>query len=187
MKENTMSVNLICRDPIKSLLNELLTTRNIHMDETANICLVEEGCTYPEGKLIILFELVNLHVLVELLDKFKRSSEDGNDTIIGKSVNENYEILSFKKICFFEGRGNNTYCITAEGEYRVKDKLYELEQKLPNNRFIRVSKSFIINIENVKQIVPWFGRRLVIKFGPCKKEVEVSKNYTKNFKEFLGM
>lgn len=80
-----------------------------------------------------------------------------------------------------------TVCVTPLGEYKVKEKLYELETSLPEDRFIRVSRSFIVNIENVSQIVPWFGRRLVLRFGNTKLEVEVSKNYSTAFKDFLGL
>jgi DNA-binding LytR/AlgR family response regulator len=121
------------------------------------------------------------------LDRLSKSQDDTVNTIIGRCSDGNYEIIPYKRICFFEGRGNNTFCVTKDGEYRIKDKLYELDASLPKNRFVRVGKPFIVNIENVKQIVPWFGRRLVLKFIDCQKEIEVSKNYTKSFKEFLDM
>ena len=95
-------------------------------------------------------------------------------------------ILPYEQIQYFEARGNNTYCISRSGEYRVKEKLYELEGNLSQEKFIRVSKSFIVNIENVKEILPWFGRRLILRFTDSKSEVEVSKNYVKTFKDFLG-
>lgn len=182
-----MRLALICTDNLRSILTELLTGRNIGVDETSEVCLVESGCEIPRNRISILFELSNLNSLIELVDRLSRSAEDNNGTVIGRSGEETYEIIPYARICFFEGRGNHTYCITKDEEYRVREKLYELEEKLPGNRFIRVGKSFIVNIENVKQIVPWFGRRLVLKFTECKKEVEVSKNFAKSFKEFLDM
>ncbi len=182
-----MRIGLICTDNIKPILMELFNTRNITIEDSSDVYVVEIGCKVPEGKISILFQLGNLNLLMGLLDKVCKPSDESISTIIGKSPDDNYEIIPYKKICFFEGRGNNAFCITKEGEYRVKEKLYELEAKLPQSNFIRVGKSFIVNIENVKQIVPWFGRRLVLKFIDCKKDVEVSKNYTKSFKEFLDI
>ena len=69
----------------------------------------------------------------------------------------------------------------------MKEKLYELEGKLPRSQFIRVSKSYIVNIGNVKEIIPWFGGRLILRFTSGNKEVEVSRSQVKSFKEFLGM
>jgi DNA-binding LytR/AlgR family response regulator len=98
----------------------------------------------------------------------------------------NLEIIPFKEILYFEGKGNYAYCITVTGKYRIKEKLYELEKKM-NNEFIRVGKSFIVNITNIKEIIPWFGRRLLLKFTDNKSEIEVSKNYVKSFKSHLGI
>lgn len=95
------------------------------------------------------------------------------------------DIIVHSRICYFEARKNAVYCVTADGEYRVKEKLYELETTLPEDRFIRISRSYIVNIENVSRIIPWFGRRLVLRFNNTKKEVEVSKNYASAFKAFL--
>lgn len=182
-----MKVGLICSDNVRFILYELLASRNISIDESSDVYIVESGYTAPPLKLSILFELSCLNLLIGLLERINKTHEDTADNIIGRSDNGNFEILQYKYICFFEGRGNSTFCITKDGEYKVKDKLYELDTKLPKNSFVRVGKSFIVNIENVKQIVPWFGRRLVLKFTDCKREVEVSKNYTKSFKDFLDM
>ena len=113
--------------------------------------------------------------------------EPAQRSVIGRAANDTLEILAYGRICFFEARGNITFCVTPEGEYRVKEKLYELEAILPEDRFIRVSRSYIANIQNVSQIVPWFGRRLVLRFNHTKAEVEVSKNYASSFKDFLGI
>lgn len=182
-----MRVGLSCTDNIRGILLELFNARNITVEDSAEVYVVEAGCPVAAGKVSIQFELGSLNALIGLLDLLAKQGDDTVNTIIGRSTEENYEIIPYKQICFFEGRGNNTFCITKEGEYRVKEKLYELEARLPQNAFVRVGKSFIVNIENVKQIVPWFGRRLVLKFTDCKKEVEVSKNYTKSFKEFLDI
>ncbi len=182
-----MKVGLICKDNIMPVLSEVFSNRNLEIDATSDIYIVEAGCCLPPGKTSIVFEQSCLPSLIGLLDRLSKGADNTGSSIIGKSEEENFEIIPFRQICFFEGRGNNTFCITKEGEYKVKEKLYELETKLPQNSFIRVGKSFIVNIENVKQIVPWFGRRLVLKFSECKREVEVSKNYSKSFKEFLDM
>ncbi|MCX7711957.1 MAG: LytTR family transcriptional regulator DNA-binding domain-containing protein [Clostridia bacterium] len=182
-----MRVGLICRDSIKRIITELFTSREIQADENADIYVVEIGSELPKDKVSIVFDLNNMDPFIELLDKLCKPLEDTADTIIGKSSEDKYEIISYDKIHYFEGRGNNTVCVTAYCEYKVKAKLYELQERLPQNRFIRVSKSLIVNITCVSQIIPWFGRRFVLRFCDSKKEVEVSRSYVKNFKNFLGI
>ncbi len=116
----------------------------------------------------------------------KESSSDPlQRSVIGKAADDTMDIIVHSRICYFEASNNAVYCVTADGEYRVKEKLYELETTLPEDRFIRISRSYIVNIENVSRIIPWFGRRLVLRFNNTKKEVEVSKNYASAFKAFL--
>ncbi|MCX8128754.1 MAG: LytTR family transcriptional regulator DNA-binding domain-containing protein [Clostridia bacterium] len=181
-----MKANLICSDNVKSILIELLSGRNISIDGQADICIIESGYSLPDNKLCILFQPDNIFALIELLNKLAKVNDDSNK-IIGRFNDERFNVISFDQIYYFEGRGNYTYCITQDGEYKVKEKLYELEARLPQDKFIRVGKSFIANIANVKEIIPWFGRRLVLRFSDNRREIEVSKNYTKSFKEFLGL
>lgn len=181
-----MKVRLICSDNIKYILLELLSARNIFIDDQSEICIIEAGYTPPDNLVCILFHPSNMNPLMELLNKLMKANYD-NNKIIGRSDDERYKVIPLGQIHYFEGRGNNTFCITEDGEYRVKEKLYGLESRLPQNQFVRVGKSFVVNISNVEEIIPWFGRRLVLKFINSKKEIEVSKNFVKSFKDFLGI
>jgi len=204
-------VVLVCGDGIKAALEALLTARRIPMRDNSPYAVVEYGFTLPEGKTSIVFEWNRIDKLIGLFGEPAGNTdpaapvttaaaaastapvsslspiESAQRSVIGRAANDTLEILAYGRICFFEARGNITFCVTPEGEYRVKEKLYELETILPEDRFIRVSRSYIANIQNVSQIVPWFGRRLVLRFNHTKAEVEVSKNYTSSFKDFLGI
>lgn len=181
-----MRTDLTCSDNLRGVLTELLSARGIVIDDKSDMTIVESGYEIPKSKIAVVFDMQNMAKLVEFLDKLSRAGEESISTIVGKNEDK-YEVIPIKQVNFFEGRGNNTFCVTGSGEYRVKEKLYELEAHLPQNRFIRVNKSFIVNIGSVKEIIPWFGRRLVLKFNKCSTEIEVSKNYIKSFKEFIGM
>jgi two-component system, LytTR family, response regulator len=188
-----MKLSLHCTINMQEVLRELLSGRGIEVEEEASVCLVEAGCDVPEDKIAILFDIKNLGCLIELLDKLGRVGKDCPNTMIGKSKDESYQIIALPKVFYFEARGNNVFCIAAAAsdklirEYKIKEKLYELEVRLPQNHFLRVGKSYIVNIDNVNEIIPWFGRRLILRFVDGKREIEVSRNYVKNLKEFLGM
>ncbi len=188
-----MKLSLHCTSNMEKVLQELLMARNIELDEDSSVCLVETGLAIPQGKIVIIFELSNLGKLVELLDKLGRVGDENPNTIIGKSRDDSFQIIAYPQVYYFEARGNNVFCIAtgqtdhSTFEYKIKEKLYELEARLPQNRFLRVGKSYIVNIENINEIIPWFGRRLILRFVDGKSEIEVSRNYVKNLKEFLGM
>jgi DNA-binding LytR/AlgR family response regulator len=59
----------------------------------------------------------------------------------------------FADILFIEGSGNYVKIYTQnEKSLMVLDKLTELQEKLPAKQFIRVHKSFIINISHIHKI-----------------------------------
>lgn len=181
-----MRTGLICTDNIKGFMTDLLNSKGIVFDETSNIYIIETGFDIPTGKIAIVFDFNNIGSLIELMEKLSKIDEENSSTIVGKA-DERYEVIPLKQVYFFEGNGNYVFCSTINGKYKVKEKLYELESKLPKNRFIRVSKSYIVNIGTVKEIIPWFGRRFLLRFNDSKNEIEVSKNYIKSFKDFLDM
>jgi DNA-binding LytR/AlgR family response regulator len=181
-----MKVKLICSESSKSELVGLLSYKNIEIVGDSNIVIVESGFPIQDDAVSIVFKKENILKILELLDSISNRNED-NNTIIGRKDDHNFEIIPFREILYFEGRGNYAYCITETGKYRIKEKLYELEKKLMNSEFIRVGKSFIVNTKNIKEIIPWFGRRLLLKFKDNKSEIEVSKNYVKSFKSHLGI
>lgn len=44
------------------------------------------------------------------------------------------------------------YLSTAENTYRLRERLYELEERLPANRFVRISNSELVNIKKIKRL-----------------------------------
>ncbi len=69
--------------------------------------------------------------------------------IVGNKNNEIYFIDLEKVICFFSKEKYN-YVKTKKDTYKVKHKLYELENSLRQKGFIRISNSCIINVKQVK-------------------------------------
>ncbi len=69
--------------------------------------------------------------------------------IMASKNNEIYFIDLNKIICFFS-KDKYNYLRTQDGTYKVKYKLYELEELLKQKDFIRISNSCIINIQQVK-------------------------------------
>lgn len=65
-------------------------------------------------------------------------------------VSQENELLpiNFQDIILFYSDKKYNYCKTKEGKYRIKNKLYEIENY--SKDFLRISKSCIINIKHVK-------------------------------------
>ena len=191
-----MIVRLACSKQIRPILTELLLNRDITIlddvsssqDPPADVVIVESGFEYKQNELALVFSMKTIDKLVAYLDVFQRScdTEDYNKVISGKSE-DGYEVLAYGSISYFEGLGNHVFAVNRTGKYKVKEKLYELESKLQSQGFIRVSKSFIVNIIFIERIQPWFNGKLLLKLSEPKAEIEVTRSYVKAFKAYLGL
>lgn len=180
-----MKFTLVVSESLRDIVKTLVESKGIKLEEESLYKIVQRGLEKGEG-LEVVFDMDNINLLLDLLEKLVEKRGENTKNIVGKR-NESYEILNFTDIIYIEAEGNNVYCKTEKAIYRLKDKLYELEEKLKNERFIRINKSTIVNIMNVSEIIPYFGGKLLLKFGNTTVEKEVSRAFVKYFKEYLGI
>lgn len=106
--------------------------------------------------------------------------------ILGKS-NETYIPIQIKDICYFNAINNDTFANLLDGNrYQVKNKLYQLEEELSSNNFFRINKSELINMKKISLITPMFKGKLIINLVGYMTPYDISRGYTKAFKERLG-
>lgn len=77
---------------------------------------------------------------------------------------------------------------STKGKFRAVMPLKLLEERIDSGVFLRTHKSFIVNLEKVEEIIPWFNNTFVIKLSGCSEEtVPVSRHYLAAFKKAIGM
>jgi two-component system response regulator LytT len=66
--------------------------------------------------------------------------------------------------------------------------LDELQEQLDPATFWRVHRSHLVNINKVKEIVPWFNRNYILRMKDEKAtEIPVSRNHTRRLREYLKL
>ncbi len=100
-----------------------------------------------------------------------------NKTILLHRNNKEY-YLPLDKILFFETENKEVRVHTKTEIYDTEYKLYELEELLPGY-FMRISKSTIVNLNQVYSISRNLTASSLIEFVNCHKQVYVSRNYYK--------
>lgn len=181
-----MKVRLNCSKVMERILTEILLNRNIEIDDESNFEIVEDGFEGRSGNLLLVFNKENIVLLMDFIDSFSKSGTFDKKMITGKQ-NDNYVLVPYEQVIYFEAAGNDVYCITENGRYLLKDKLYALEESLKSSGFIRVSKAVIVNIVKVAKIIPWFNGKLLLKMEADGQEIYVTRSYSKEFKNFLGI
>jgi len=94
-----------------------------------------------------------------------------------KDTSEYY--LDLSEILFFEAQDTTVFAHTRNDVYKVKSKLYQLEDTLPDG-FIRVSKSTILNADKVFSLERHITSFSTVEFSGTHKQVFVSRNYLKS-------
>ncbi|WP_243299789.1 LytR/AlgR family response regulator transcription factor [Bacillus litorisediminis] len=133
------------------------------------------------------------------LDKVKKIREIENKTIpfhpsiknersgkIAVPVDDRIVLLSLSDIQYLESFEGKTKIKTVKQEYTVNEALVLLEKKLSENQFLRVHRSYIVNMDFIVEIEPWFNStfNLILKDG---SKVPVSRTYVKDMKNLLGI
>jgi len=74
---------------------------------------------------------------------------------------------------------------TGTSNYRTLD---ELQERLDASVFWRVHRSHLVNINKIKEIVPWFSRNYILRMKDEKAtEIPVSRTQTRRLRDYLKL
>ena len=90
--------------------------------------------------------------------------------------------LTVEEVLFFETDGEQVYAHTANDAFRVRYRLYELEEIL-SRRFVRAAKGLIVNTARIYAINRNLTSSSQVQFVGSHKQVYVSRHYYKELKE----
>jgi two-component system response regulator LytT len=75
--------------------------------------------------------------------------------------------------------------LTGTSNYRTLD---DLQASLDPGVFWRVHRAYLVNINKIKEIVPWFSRNYILKMNDGKTtEIPVSRAQTKRLRDYLRL
>ncbi len=130
--------------------------------------------------------IIRCPILTEKVQKIQKilfeTYNSSDKMILFKNETEYY--LNLDDILFFETGIRGIEAHTIDDIFQTKFKLYELEELLPGF-FMRISKSAILNTNQVYAINRNLAASSVIEFRNTHKQVYVSRNYYKPLKNKL--
>ncbi len=92
-----------------------------------------------------------------------------------------------KDILYCTVLNKEVFVLTLNTTFTTQYTLNQLSSKLNNHNFFRSHKSYLVNLDKIHKIVPWFNSTFVLKIEGWKDEVPVSRHYVKDFKKILNM
>ena len=152
---------------LASVIQEKFNIPFIYLTSLASKSVVERAQkTLPSAFLLKPFNDRQVQIAIDMaLNNFERkvvasSVQETHDPIKNEPMvifkgslflkkDSHFERLSFDDVLYLEAASNYTSVITKKGRYVYSTILKYFEEKLPGDKFIRVHRSFIVNLDSV--------------------------------------
>ena len=127
----------------------------------------------------------------ERLDRLVRLMADrqGRRDQLALKVGDRFLLVQADDVIYASLDGDTIQIATAQlvgtSNYRTLD---ELQARLDPDVFWRVHRSHLVNINKIKEIVPWFSRNYMLRMKDGKAtEIPVSRSQTKRLRDYLKL
>lgn len=126
---------------------------------------------------------VSLKAMKKMLNSYR---EHHGSRVITVCSDEKFYPVPVEKIKYAYADDKRTYLVTLSGRFIYKNTLQHLEDLLPEN-FIRTHRSYVVNINFIKDIEPWFNGAYQITIINDENPVPLSRSHSRYFKEIMQM
>lgn len=97
-------------------------------------------------------------------------------------------ILNTQDIRYACAQGDYTFIRTYQDEYKTRYSLAELAERLVPAGFLRVHRSFLVNLDHILEVHPFFGGTYVVVLDDkAHSEVPVARASVRTLKNALGL
>ncbi len=115
-------------------------------------------------------------------------SNGGLTKLWGERENENRVLVDYADILWIVAEAKKVYVQTVAGhKLLVRHTLKELESRLGPYNFARVHKGYLVNLDHVIEVAPWFSGSYVIRMADeTRTEIPMSRRYAVQLKKLTG-
>jgi DNA-binding LytR/AlgR family response regulator len=96
-------------------------------------------------------------------------------------------LLNIDDVIYVSAKNKSTYVHTYENQYLVDLTLGELEKKLTKESFTRLHRSYIINLNCIKEILRADGSYVVVAVDRDETHIPVARRQVKIFRDAVGI
>jgi len=129
-----------------------------------------------------------LDALVKMLEEKEQQSKAHPQKVLIKSAGRLF-LVDQKEICYSSIEDGIISVVTAhmEGQSNCRT-LEELLDSLDPNLFWRAHRSYLVNINRIREVVPWFKSSYMLRMDDKKQtEIPVSRAQTKRLRELFRL
>ena len=137
--------------------------------------------TVTEPKVVILTDQ-----MTEEVNAILRMLSESEQKLIAGFRDDTAAVLDEKDILRIYAANGKVFAVLSSGEYTLRMRLYEAEERLKQHNFIRISNSEIINLKKVRNFDLSFTGTVCVVLSDGSKTY-ASRRYVTRLKGVLGI
>jgi len=107
---------------------------------------------------------------------------------IASRVGERIVFLDIDSVTHFIARDKLTYALVNGREHCVDQSIAELERRLDPERFLRVHRSALVNVDWIQEVNSWFAGRVILSLkDAAHTQLPVARDRVRTLKSRLGI
>lgn len=123
--------------------------------------------------------------ILQKLEKVSAVKSSSNKITLWK--NDKLYVMNVSEILYCEAHEHEVYVYTRNDFYVVSISISDFHKKLPESNFFRCHRSYIVNIDKINEIIPWFNKTYMLKLQELTVEIPVSRQNASDFKQLMGI
>ena len=135
----------------------------------------------PEPKVVI-----TAASMTEEVNRIVRRLSEVIPQVISGTRDGKLEVLEPEELIRIYAASGKVFAVTGKGEYTLRLRLYELEERLSPHQFVRISNSEIIHLKKVVNFDLSFAGTIYVKLSNGTVTY-VSRRYVSKIKKVLGI
>ncbi len=96
-------------------------------------------------------------------------------------------LIDTKDILLIYTEDRNIFIKTKKEIFSSSYSMQELEERLSKDGFFRTHRSYLVNLNKIKEVSPWFNGSYIAVLDGINDEIPISRNHVKEFKRILGI
>lgn len=142
---------------------------------------IDVGAKEPEILITTAHMTEDVNRVVEFVSRL-----DDSPTILSGIRDDKVELLDYDAIIRIYAEEGKVFARTERGLYQIRLRLYEVEERLDNGKFVRISNSEIVNLKKVKSLDLSFVGTICMELSNGEVSY-VSRRYVSKIKKVLGL
>jgi len=100
---------------------------------------------------------------------------------------DNILLVNSSDILYLAAESGEVTVAAAGREYKSHESLNAWSLKLDMSKFFRCHRSYIVNIDKIEKISPWFNGTFNLMLKDCKETIPVSRENMKTLRSIFGL